>query len=237
MSRFQTSKEYREWNDGMIQKHDPSAYYQSALVRWLEGFRIRAILAAAKLSTGKKRFLELGCGYGFVLREVASLEVCPEIYGADLSHPSLVAAAKLLEGKIQMALADATTPPFRKGSLDVICITEVLEHVPDPVAVLKAAGELLAPGGVLIVTAPNEALINRLKAILRRTGLWRLFFGKYDAADHMEDEWHLHVADRESLLRWVSQAGLTLRRVRGLPFGILPTRYLAVVGVLLPRDR
>jgi SAM-dependent methyltransferase len=48
--------------------------------------------------------------------------------------------------------ADAV--PIPDASIDVVLCTEVLEHVPEPVAVVAEFGRILAPGGRLILTAP-----------------------------------------------------------------------------------
>src|SRR5258705_2402935 len=42
----------------------------------------------------------------------------------------------------------------QKGSVDLLTLFDVIEHTPDPRAVLKRAHELLAPGGVLAMTYP-----------------------------------------------------------------------------------
>jgi len=51
-------------------------------------------------------------------------------------------------------ICDATEIPVADGSFDVILCTEVIEHVPEPVAVVKEFARILKPGGRLILTAP-----------------------------------------------------------------------------------
>jgi SAM-dependent methyltransferase len=47
--------------------------------------------------------------------------------------------------------------PVPEGSLHLLTLWDVLEHTPDPTAVLKRAHQLLAPGGVLAITVPDYA--------------------------------------------------------------------------------
>ncbi len=225
---FQNPAEYRAWNDAMILKHDPAAYYANRWVRLLERARLRAIQRGLKLARGREAVLELGCGFGFVLRRIALSGGFRRILGMDLSLPSLRDARERIPQGVGLTQGDGAAPPFRLGAFDAVCMTEVIEHVPDPVALLRASRGLLAPGGVLVVTAPNERVINRLKCLLRRTGLWRLFFGRYEAADRMEEEWHLHAMDRGLLVGWLAEAGYEVRKVQPLPAALLPMRYLAV---------
>lgn len=51
-------------------------------------------------------------------------------------------------------ICDLTAIPVPAGSFDAVLCTEVLEHHPEPVAVVKELGRVLAPGGRLILTAP-----------------------------------------------------------------------------------
>ncbi len=45
--------------------------------------------------------------------------------------------------------------PLAEGSVDLLTLWDVLEHTPDPRAVLDRAGSLLAPGGLLVLTYPD----------------------------------------------------------------------------------
>jgi ubiquinone/menaquinone biosynthesis C-methylase UbiE len=51
-------------------------------------------------------------------------------------------------------VSDASAIPLPDASLDVVICTEVLEHVPEPILVLREFGRIIAPGGRLILTAP-----------------------------------------------------------------------------------
>jgi len=51
-------------------------------------------------------------------------------------------------------VSDITAIPEPDGSFDAVLCTEVVEHVPDPVAALAELARLLRPGGVMLLTAP-----------------------------------------------------------------------------------
>jgi SAM-dependent methyltransferase len=51
-------------------------------------------------------------------------------------------------------VSEAHAIPVPDGSFDAIVCTEVIEHVPEPIAVMREFGRILAPGGRLILTAP-----------------------------------------------------------------------------------
>jgi len=51
-------------------------------------------------------------------------------------------------------VCDASAIPVPDASFDAIISTEMLEHVPEPIRVVKEIGRILRPGGILILTAP-----------------------------------------------------------------------------------
>ncbi len=52
-------------------------------------------------------------------------------------------------------VGDARNMPFSEASMDVILITQVLEHIPDPIAVIAEIRRVLKPGGTLLLSVPS----------------------------------------------------------------------------------
>ncbi len=100
------------------------------------------------------RILDLGCGLGGVLRDFEASAAC---FGTDRSAYALRVCRE--KGRASFVRADLLATPFRSGSFDTVVALDVIEHLTDDVAFLRAAGALLAPGGRLIVAAPAFQLL------------------------------------------------------------------------------
>jgi ubiquinone/menaquinone biosynthesis C-methylase UbiE len=72
-------------------------------------------------------------------------------------------------------VSDINAIPRDNGSFDAVLCTEVLEHVPDPVAALRELARLARPGGWLILTAPFCSLTH-MAPYHFATGLSRYFY-------------------------------------------------------------
>jgi SAM-dependent methyltransferase len=72
-------------------------------------------------------------------------------------------------------VCDIAAIPAPDASFDAVLCTEVLEHAPEPVAVLRELARLLRPGGVLLLTAPFAALTH-FAPYFYHTGLSRYFY-------------------------------------------------------------
>jgi len=120
---------------------------------WFVGKRLllRALLGGR--SSGG-RLLDLGCGLGGVL---ADFEAELRCFGTDRSPFALRLSRRRTNAAL--ARADVTAPPFRSGSFDTVVALDVIEHLPDDVAFLRRAGELLAPGARLVIAAPAFPLL------------------------------------------------------------------------------
>ncbi|MEO6950190.1 MAG: class I SAM-dependent methyltransferase [Polyangia bacterium] len=106
------------------------------------------------------RLLDIGCGSGALLRVAEKFGWEP--YGIDVSA-SCVAALRPWLGERLHEGPLTTTTPFERRTFDVVVLSEVVEHLTDPAALLMEARSLLRSGGALWVTTPNrDGLSGRL---------------------------------------------------------------------------
>jgi len=101
---------------------------------------------------GGNRFLDVGCGSGARLAQYAALGW--EVRGIEVS-PRAVRTART--GGLEVHCGTVFDAPFEPWSFDHVQLNHVIEHVLDPVAVLRSAARFLAPGGRLVVVTPNAA--------------------------------------------------------------------------------
>jgi ubiquinone/menaquinone biosynthesis C-methylase UbiE len=162
-----------------------------------------------------ERVLDLGCGAG---RFVAALrEAGAEPVGIELAEAALERARVNAPGADLRRVADDGSLPLEHASVDLVWCSEVLEHVPDTVALLTEARRVLEPGGRLLVTVPDHGR-------LRRTLIALLGYeAHYDPLGQ-----HVRFYTRRSLSRALRATGFTDVRLR--PFGGPPLLRHALVA-------
>ena len=112
-----------------------------------------------------QRLLEFGSGYGLFL--AAARDRGYDVQGVELSHPAAQQTAKLGLDVYCGQLVDAPLD----GPYDVICGWDTLEHVPNPLAVLRRIRELVADDGTVAMSTPY---FSSLPSRLLRKRWWTL---------------------------------------------------------------
>ena len=186
-------------------------------LRLLEKVGMKPVNPAAG---GTPSLYEIGCGPGWALEVFR--EAGFDVRGCDVSPEAVDRARELgLEVRCRdIEQAEQEGSPPGKGS-DVLVALEVLEHLKEPLPVLKGMSATAAPGGSLVVSLPNENhLLSRLLKL----------FGRSQRGG--EGDPHLHHFDRPSALRLFSDAGLKV--LARFDDSIAPPRMPVVRWLLRP---
>jgi 2-polyprenyl-6-hydroxyphenyl methylase/3-demethylubiquinone-9 3-methyltransferase len=161
--------------------------------------------------------VDIGCGGGLVAEPMARLGA--RVTGLDPALPNIEiakrhAAESGLEIDYRSALAEEIVAAGER--FDVVLCLEVVEHVPDVGKFVAAIRQLLAPGGLMIVSTLNRTLKSFALAIVGAEYVLRWL----PRGTH---RWDRFVTPDE-LRRHLEAAGLAQREIRGLvynPFSAL----------------
>jgi len=107
--------------------------------------------------------LEVGCGLGYLTH--ALRKAGHDIKGLDISA-NAVETAKQIYGPYYICADVNVFPATSDERFDIIVMTEVIEHLEDPLAVLRSLRTLLKPGGVALISTPA-------KDYLPQSAVWR----------------------------------------------------------------
>ncbi len=132
------------------------------------------------------RLLEVGCERGDFLRRAAARGYA--VTGVEFSETACDTARKCVGDAAVILQADANDLSTVSARYDLCVLSDVIEHVRDPRALLAQAHRLLKPGGVLLVAAPS---LDSLPARLLRNR-WAQF-----RPEHL---WYFKTATLETLL-------------------------------------
>jgi SAM-dependent methyltransferase len=97
------------------------------------------------------RLLDVGFGAGVFLKGATDLGW--EAHGVEYSEAAVELGRK--RGLPNIQLGDFLTVPLLEGFFDVVIMSEIVEHIPDPFPFVRRAYAALRPGGLLYLTTPN----------------------------------------------------------------------------------
>jgi 2-polyprenyl-6-hydroxyphenyl methylase/3-demethylubiquinone-9 3-methyltransferase len=183
----------------------------------LNPLRLRYIEQAASLSAA--RVLDVGCGGGILSEAMAKRGA--QVLGIDLSQEVLdVADLHALESKLQIqyrAIAAEELAAAQPAEFDLVACMEMLEHVPDPAAILGALARLVRPGGDIIVSTLNRKPLAFAVAILGAEYIARVLpRGTHE---------YLKFIRPSELARWGREAGLRLIDLTGISYNPLTRAF------------
>ena len=158
------------------------------------------------------RILEIGCGTGHNLPMLARFG---EVDAIEIDPAARAVAAKRLGKPVGDAPLPAL-PGVPRGHYHMIAVLDVVEHIEDDVAALRAMAECLAPGGRILIAVPAHQ--------------W--MWSAHDVVNH-----HHRRYSKATLLKAIEGAGLRARRMRWFNSLLFPVAAAArVAGRITGRD-
>ena len=118
--------------------------------------RNRLLLWAMETHAGEgaRRYLELGCGTGFVLSAIEQRFAAWRIVGSEALGSGLERARERVT-RAELLQLDARALPY-EAAFDVVGAYDVLEHIAEDEQALQAIHRALAPGGLMVLTVPQH---------------------------------------------------------------------------------
>ena len=147
--------------------------------------------------------LDVGCGAGVLGQQLRERQAC-EVWGIECDPDAARAARGRLDRVIEAPVLQVAAA-LPRARFDTLIAADVLEHLPDPLAVLRALLPSLAAGATVVLSLPNVQHHGVVRDLLRG----RFTYRPAGILDHT----HLRFFTRASIGELVRRAGLTPERI------------------------
>jgi 2-polyprenyl-3-methyl-5-hydroxy-6-metoxy-1,4-benzoquinol methylase len=167
----------------------------------------RIDLITSHLAIPRGRFLDMGCGEGYMLKEAAQNGF--ESYGIDIAYNLLPKYAE----RYHFTRGDIFEANFPDNYFSVVYMDSVLEHVPDPVETITELKRILQPGGIMLVIVPNED--STMNSVAKLTYYFTLNAKKYGKIKPFVTPYHIQGFNKRSLLTLFTGLQLQIISING----------------------
>jgi len=220
---FKRRKSFEEWNDEMYKRHaDENRYkHPNFFIRYNSLKRSKNIIALLN-SKKSDEILDLGCGCGYVMKEIKDYKY---LLGVDISDTALKEARTFLKeklknkDKVRLMKGDVQKLNLNK-KFDKIISAEVIEHVPNPGELINSIVRHSKKSTNIIITVPNEDAINFIFKIFKFLKIHKIFKGVTIKMD-----WHLHEFNLRKFKELVKDR-LDIVKVKRNPFWFFALSYV-----------
>jgi SAM-dependent methyltransferase len=202
-----------------------AAFYQARQTDDVEDDdRLNKVLHEA-IAVNPRTALDIGCGRGTLLRRLQAARPGCELFGVEISALSAAEASASGVRVFEASIADGL--PLADGSMQLVIMGEVIEHLFDPDAALDEVKRVLAPGGTLILTTPNLAswsnrllLLAGIQPFFTETSTRKKYGRVFAVLGNRNPmvEGHLRIYTKRALVDLIEDIGFRIRHVRGACF-------------------
>lgn len=190
---------------------------QSKPLHQINPLRLNYIKTKCELNNSK--VIDVGCGGGILSEALAKNNA--KITGIDMGEmPLNIARLHALEEGLNIDYQQVTAEQKAQQSaaeFDIVTCMEMLEHVPDPVSVIRACAQLVKPGGDVFFSTLNRHPKAYLLAVVGAEYIMNMLpKGTHDYRRFIRPS---------EMASWCRQAGLEISHVTGLSYNPLTKAY------------
>ena len=141
-----------------FEKEPMMHYYRHPIIGYASRLRVKKILNELGRIKGKT-VLDAGCEIGYVSQHIEQKGA--KVLAFDVVEPAIKEFKKKIKAlklNIRAFVAYAQKIPLKNNRVDAIVCTEVIEHMPQLEKVFAEFERVLKPGGLVVITFPNEGL-------------------------------------------------------------------------------
>lgn len=179
---------------------------------------IRTQFICQEVTLSGQHILDIGCGGGILTEtlakeggQVTGIDASKELIDIAKQHANSQGLKIKYEAQTAEQLAEQ-----QKEQFDIITCMELLEHVPDPLSLLKACYDLLKPNGQLFISTLNRTLKAYGLAILMAEYVLRLL--------PVNTHSYQQFIKPHELDAWLRETGFVLHKLKGMHYNPLLSR-------------
>lgn len=147
--------------------------------------------------------LEIGCASGGTLTEIKNRYPHAKVYGTEINEYAAGFAAHSAE--VAVNNIEERNLPFHRNVFDYIIFGDVLEHLHEPLEILKYCREFLKKDGCIIASIPNLMHISVIEQLLQGN----FTYGEYGLLDST----HIHMFTYNEIIRTFLEAGYEIENI------------------------
>ena len=176
------------------------------------------------------RILELGCGAGATLARIKGLYPNAKLHGIEIVRAAADIASSIQGADVLCDNAETIAYPYEENSFDYCIMGDVLEHLHEPLPVLKEIFRFVKPKGKIIVSMPNMKHWSVMIPLLLEDRF------TYEDAGIL-DRTHLRMYTKKEIQTLISSAGFQITDTKPTSVGECPKELKPIMDAVASFDQ